>query len=106
MCLLAEGPQTPMKITAADLAYYRPANDSRPPSAPDAVSAPVRAVTQVDPFEAEDDAEFDFAAAQRAAAETLRRDQQQMMLAEMADVKAQGSVSVQAAAAAYREFEV
>ncbi len=64
----------------------------------------VRAVQPVDPFEAAD-AEFDFEAASRAASETLRRDQQKMMLAEMADVRAQGSVSVHAAAAAYREFD-
>lgn len=93
-----------MRITSADLAYIRPANDSRRAAAPAAVPIASRAVQSVDPFDAAD-ADFDFEAANRAASARLLRDQQQMVLAEMADVRAQGSVSVQTAAAAYHEFD-
>ena len=93
-----------MKITSADLAYYRPANDSRPQTAPAASPVSARAVPPVDPFEA-CRRRIRLRGREPGRAATLRRDQQQMLLAEMADVRAQGSVSVQAAAAAYHEFD-
>lgn len=93
-----------MRITSADLAYIRPANDSRRAVAPAAVPTDARALQSVDPFDAAD-ADFDFEAASRAASARLLRDQQQMVLAEMADARSQGSVSLQTAVAAYHEFD-
>jgi len=58
----------------------------------------------MDPFEAAD-VEFDFEAGERAAAATLRRDQQQAMLAELADAQSGGRASVQVVLAAYAEFD-
>jgi hypothetical protein len=96
-----------MKITPADpaiLPFRHRAEVERQETR--AAPAPVdnRSIARIDPFDAED-VEFDFVAAQKAAASTLLRDQQQQRLAEMADARSKGSISVQAAAAAYREFE-
>lgn len=67
-------------------------------------AGPSKRIAEVDPFDAAD-TDFDFEAASKAAAATLKRDQQQMMLAEMSDAKSQASLGLPAAVAAYSEFD-
>ena len=65
--------------------------------------APVSRAPDVDPVD-EADGDFDFEAAEQAAAVTLRRDQQQAALAEMADVAARDHAGAKSVQAAYAEF--
>lgn len=82
------------------------ANDSRSAQRAETAQsvAPPQRLVADDPEEAID-ADFDFDAANKVAAATLQRDQQQMKLAEMADQRNPPPVTYASMIAAYKEFQ-